>query len=138
MVLRDIFFFFQAEDGIRDFHVTGVQTCALPICLDGMQKLHYPDYEVIVVSDGSTDAVPQIASEYDVRLVETENRGLGSARNTGLRAATGEIVAYTDDDTRPDVDWLKYLAHTFTTTEYAAVGGSNPIPPYARGVDQRG
>src|SRR5690606_10344563 len=29
-----IFFFFQAEDGIRDFHVTGVQTCALPICLD--------------------------------------------------------------------------------------------------------
>src|SRR5690606_14257782 len=29
---RDLFFFFQAEDGIRDFHVTGVQTCALPIC----------------------------------------------------------------------------------------------------------
>src|SRR5690606_40571015 len=28
------FFFFQAEDGIRDFHVTGVQTCALPICID--------------------------------------------------------------------------------------------------------
>src|SRR5690606_39676028 len=28
-----VFFFFQAEDGIRDFHVTGVQTCALPICL---------------------------------------------------------------------------------------------------------
>src|SRR5690606_41003669 len=28
-----LFFFFQAEDGIRDFHVTGVQTCALPICL---------------------------------------------------------------------------------------------------------
>src|SRR5690606_39846849 len=30
-----LFFFFQAEDGIRDFHVTGVQTCALPICFDG-------------------------------------------------------------------------------------------------------
>src|SRR5690606_41027804 len=29
-----VFFFFQAEDGIRDFHVTGVQTCALPICLN--------------------------------------------------------------------------------------------------------
>src|SRR5690606_40550462 len=29
---RSLFFFFQAEDGIRDFHVTGVQTCALPIC----------------------------------------------------------------------------------------------------------
>src|SRR5690606_40687559 len=32
-VLRNLFFFFQAEDGIRDFHVTGVQTCALPIYL---------------------------------------------------------------------------------------------------------
>ena len=105
-------------------------------CLDGLENLDYPDYEVIVVSDGSTDAVPQIASEYDVRLVETENRGLSSARNTGLRAATGEIVAYTDDDTRPDVDWLKYLAHTFTTTDYAAVGGPNPLPPYARGLEQ--
>jgi O-antigen biosynthesis protein len=105
-------------------------------CLDGLRNLHYPDYEVIVVSDGSTDAVPQIVSEYDVRLLETENRGLGSARNTGLQAATGEIVAYTDDDTRPDVDWLKYLAHTFTTTDYAAVGGPNPIPPYARGVER--
>jgi O-antigen biosynthesis protein len=105
-------------------------------CLDGLQNLDYPDYEVIVVSDGSTDAVPQIASEYDVRLVETENRGLSSARNTGLRAATGEIIAYTDDDTRPDVDWLKYLVHTFATTDYAAVGGPNPLPPYAQGVEQ--
>src|SRR5690606_40652168 len=32
------FFFFQAEDGIRDFHVTGVQTCALPICKEVMLK----------------------------------------------------------------------------------------------------
>jgi GT2 family glycosyltransferase len=105
-------------------------------CLDGLQNLDYPDYEVIVVSDGSTDAAGEIASEYDVRLIETENRGLSSARNTGLQAASGEIVAYTDDDTRPDVDWLKYLAHTFTTTDYAAVGGPNPLPPYARGVEQ--
>jgi GT2 family glycosyltransferase len=105
-------------------------------CLDGLQNLDYPDYEVIVVSDGSTDAAAQIASEYDVRLIETENRGLSSARNTGLAAATGEIVAYTDDDTRPDVDWLRYLAHTFTTSDYAAVGGPNPLPPYAGGVEQ--
>jgi GT2 family glycosyltransferase len=105
-------------------------------CLDGLQNLDYPDYEVIVVSDGSTDAVPQIAGEYDVRLIETENRGLASARNTGLQMATGEIVAYTDDDTRADVDWLRYLAHTFTTSDYDAVGGPNPIPPYARGVEQ--
>src|SRR5690606_39464124 len=34
-----VFFFFQAEDGIRDFHVTGVQTCALPICLIVVDKI---------------------------------------------------------------------------------------------------
>src|SRR5690606_36645895 len=37
VLLRLVFFFFQAEDGIRDFHVTGVQTCALPISIDGEQ-----------------------------------------------------------------------------------------------------
>lgn len=105
-------------------------------CLDGLEKVDYPDYEVIVVSDGSTDTVPHIAAEYDVRLLETENRGLASARNTGFRAATGEIVAYTDDDARPDPDWLKYLAHTLITTDYAAVGGPNLLPPHAGGVEQ--
>src|SRR5690606_39530401 len=40
-----LFFFFQAEDGIRDFHVTGVQTCALPIYLDKIGLLEY--YETV-------------------------------------------------------------------------------------------
>src|SRR5207302_3569805 len=42
------FFFFQAEDGIRDFHVTGVQTCALPILI---AALHNVDYEAIGLAD---------------------------------------------------------------------------------------
>src|SRR5690606_40860967 len=37
-ITRSFFFFFQAEDGIRDFHVTGVQTCALPICVAGEHR----------------------------------------------------------------------------------------------------
>ena len=36
-----VFFFFQAEDGIRDYKVTGVQTCALPICLAVLFKLYF-------------------------------------------------------------------------------------------------
>src|SRR3989449_5983792 len=69
---------------------------------EGLRRLDYPDYEVIVVDDGSTDGTAAIASEYDVRLIRTPNRGLSSARNTGLAAATGEIVAYLDDDAYPD------------------------------------
>src|SRR5947209_11743247 len=98
-------------------------------CLDGLEQLAYPDYEVIVVDDGSTDSTAAIASRYDYRLIRTENRGLSNARNTGLKAATGEIVAYIDDDAYPDPHWLTYLAARFLSTSHAAVGGPNLAPP---------
>lgn len=97
-------------------------------CLEGLMRLDYPDFEVIVVSDGSTDQTAQIVSEYPFRLISTEQRGLSSARNTGMLAATGEIVAYTDDDARPDPHWLQYLAHSFKKYGFAGVGGPNIAP----------
>src|SRR5205807_3975099 len=63
-------------------------------CCEGLRKLEYPNFEVIVVSDGSTDGSAAIAREFGFRVIETPNRGLSSARNTGLQAALGEIVAY--------------------------------------------
>src|SRR5438105_4009418 len=98
-------------------------------CLEGLQRLAYPDYEVIVVDDGSRDATGAIAREYGVRLIQTANRGLANARNTGLQAASGEIVAYIDDDAHPDQHWLTYLAATFLSTSHAGVGGPNIAPP---------
>ena len=98
-------------------------------CFEGLERLAYPDYEVIVVDDGSTDSTAAIAREYDCRLIQTENRGLASARNTGLKEATGEIIAYIDDDAYPDPHWLTYLAATFLSTSHSAVGGPNIAPP---------
>jgi len=98
-------------------------------CFEGLVRLEYPDLEVIVVNDGSNDRTPAIAEEYGFRLISTKNRGLSSARNTGLQAATGEIVAYIDDDARPDPHWLTYLASTFVGTTHAGVGGPNFAPP---------
>ncbi len=98
-------------------------------CLEGLLSLEYPNFEVIVVDDGSTDATAEIAREYGFRLISTENRGLSNARNTGMEAATGEIVAYLDDDSYPDPHWLTYLAATFLNTTHAGVGGPNIAPP---------
>src|SRR5213595_1054677 len=98
-------------------------------CLDGLAKLRYPNYEVIVVNDGSTDETASLAQEFPFRLISTENRGLSAARNTGYQEATGEIVAYIDDDASPDPDWLSYIAAAFQKEDFAGVGGPNiPFP----------
>lgn len=98
-------------------------------CFEGLMGLEYPDFEVIIVDDGSKDATASIAREYGYRVISTMNKGLSRARNTGLKAATGEIVAYLDDDAYPDQHWLKYLVATFMSTTHAGVGGPNIAPP---------
>lgn len=106
-------------------------------CLEGLLALHYPDYELIVVSDGSTDGSAELARGYEgVQVIETVNRGLAAARNTGMEAATGEIIAYIDDDATPDPDWLTHLGKTFASGPYAAVGGPNVLPPDSGAVAQ--
>src|SRR5207244_3256856 len=101
----------------------------LRACLAALARLDYPDFEVIVVDDGSTDASATIAAEHAVRVLRTPNRGLSSARNAGLAAATGEIIAYTDDDTQADPHWLTYLVSPFLGSDCVAVGGPNlPMP----------
>lgn len=91
-------------------------------------EVDYPDYEVLIINDGSTDQTPQIVSKYPFRVITVENGGLSRARNIGLEHATGQIVAYIDDDAYPDPHWLRYLAWKFMTTDHVAIGGPN-IPP---------
>jgi O-antigen biosynthesis protein len=97
-------------------------------CLARLMTLSYPDYEVIVVNDGSSDDCRAIARAHDAVLIETEHRGLGHARNIGIEAARGEIVAFLDDDAYPDSDWLHYIAALLRANGHAGVGGPN-IPP---------
>ena len=72
----------------------------LPTVLD--QTLSADDYEVIIVVDGSTDgtaeALKQIASSVQIRILEQDNRGQAAAMNAGLSVAKGELVLFVDDD----------------------------------------
>lgn len=99
-------------------------------CLESLGRLDYPNYEVILVDDGSTDNTREIAAQSPrVRYVYQTNHGLSHARNHGAALAKGEIFAYTDSDCMADPDWLYYLMSTLLAGNYAGVGGPNVSPP---------
>lgn len=98
-------------------------------CLDACRALDYPDFEIIVINDGSTDQTADLLNnEKEIRVYHLDPCGLSAARNFGAEQATGEVLAYTDDDCRPDPQWLIWLAHAYATTDHAAIGGPNLSP----------
>jgi glycosyltransferase involved in cell wall biosynthesis len=98
-------------------------------CLRHVCALEYPDIELIVVDDGSTDDTAGIAARHPTaRLVTIEHGGLSVARNAGWVAATGELVAYLDSDAYPSPEWLWYLALAFDDARVGGAGGPN-LPP---------
>lgn len=109
-------------------------------CLQSLLALEYPDYEVIVIDDGSTDGTHLIAEGNPVRCLRIPNGGLSHARNVGIENARGEIIAFIDSDAYADADWLYYLVCALEEHDAAAVGGPNLSPPQdgfvAQCVDQ--
>ncbi|MEO6052664.1 MAG: glycosyltransferase [Chthoniobacterales bacterium] len=102
----------------------------LEACLESLRHIDYPDYEVILVDDGSKDNTQDILKRFpEVRNIVQKNMGLSVARNVGGQNALGEILAYTDSDCMADPDWLYYLIGTLLSGEYAGVGGPNISPP---------
>lgn len=85
--------------------------------------------ELIVVDDGSPQplepAVRAASGRLDVQVIRTPNRGPSAARNAGLAQARGALVAFTDDDCRPDRGWLTALAHAHAEHPRALLGGHN-------------
>jgi mycofactocin system glycosyltransferase len=103
----------------------------LSACLDALAALDYPDYEVVVVDDGSTDGSGEAAAGHPLaeqgrlRLVSVgtadEPLGIGASRNRGVDAATNDVIAFTDADCRPRARWLTDLVPCLASHD--VVGG---------------
>jgi GT2 family glycosyltransferase len=102
---------------------------SLEHCLDALaaQTIGRDRFEVIVVDDGSAEpargAVARTAASIDVRLIEQANAGPATARNAGARAARGAYVVFTDDDCRPDPEWLRAIDAMAARNPGCAIGG---------------
>ncbi|WP_424357762.1 glycosyltransferase [Methanocella sp. MCL-LM] len=85
----------------------------------------YRDYEIIVVNGPSTDHTEQVLNKYSgLKIVrQPELNGLSFARNLGIVASNGDILAFIDDDAVADRDWLKFLVQGYKDDSVGGVGG---------------
>src|SRR5690606_40138201 len=81
-------FFFQAEDGIRSFHVTGVQTCALPICADRMKRGE-PGFEMLGLAAEYRDLCTE-PGEFDRHALAEAGAAAGDGDHLSVVGAVGK------------------------------------------------
>jgi glycosyltransferase involved in cell wall biosynthesis len=95
-------------------------------------------YEILVVDDGATDATPEVAERFGVRLIRHgERRSLNAARNTGIREARADLIAFVDDDVFAPPGWLDALVEGADRHPDAEAFGG-PIRPRFEGHAPRG
>ena len=83
-------------------------------CIDTVLRQTYPDFELLIIDDGSTDETAEIvaakaAQDARIHLIRQENAGVSSARNTGIAAASGELLCFIDSDDTVSANYLETL-----------------------------
>lgn len=101
-------------------------------CIENIVKSTYTNYEIIVVSDGSTDNTFEVVERLaqvnpKIKVIEKQPRGKNAALNEGLRWAEGDIIVLVDADTLVEREWLEHLIAPIVDGRASATSG-NPYP----------
>ncbi|RQG92845.1 glycosyltransferase [Natrarchaeobius halalkaliphilus] len=97
-------------------------------CVDSVLAQTYDPLEVVVVVDGNDDVFDRVRADYGdsagvVLHCNDDNQGISYSRTRGAEIATGEVVAFIDDDAVAEADWIEELARVYDETDAIAVGG---------------
>jgi len=103
----------------------------LPRLLDGLNRQTLPAerFEVLVVDNGSTDETPRVVQDaapllgYRLRYLFEEKAGKTNALNAGIAGCAAPIIACTDQDCRPEPDWLEQVLRSFDDPQVGLLGG---------------
>jgi GT2 family glycosyltransferase len=120
------------SEAVADRHLPSIsvvictrdRTDLLKGALEALLALDYPHREIIVIDNApANSSTAEFVAPLPVRYVKEERPGLDWARNRGIAEARHEIIAFTDDDARPDRGWLRGMAAGFADPEIMAVSG---------------
>jgi glucosyl-dolichyl phosphate glucuronosyltransferase len=114
---------------------TATRRDELDACVSALSRQTVTPVEVIVVVDHNPELLESVSEAFPSATVVDNHhaRGLAGARNTGIEVARGSIIAFVDDDARPEADWLEQLSACFADPAAVGAGGAL-IPRWTNGT----